>query len=156
MNNNLRWKLLTVFAAFVIFFVVGVYPILAARYHWPAPSWLTQRQLKLGLDLKGGVHLVLRVQTDDALKIMTTTTSEQLRESLKTANVPVSAISVSAPTTFRVEGVPGDRDAEFRKIAGDLASANYDYTAGAGGAYDFKMKPNIERDTREQAVVQAM
>ena len=29
------------------------------------------RKLKLGLDLKGGVHLVLRVQTDDALRIET-------------------------------------------------------------------------------------
>jgi len=156
MNSTLRWKLLTVFAVFVIFFAVGVYPILAARYRLPAPGWLTERQLKLGLDLKGGVHLVLRVQTDDALKIMTTTTSEQLRESLRTANVPVSAITVTSPTTFRVEGIAGDRDAEFRKIAGDLTSANYDNVAGAGGAYDFKMKPNIERDTREQAVVQAM
>src|SRR5215510_1373779 len=104
MNSTLRWKLLTVFAVFVIFFAVGVYPILAARYRLPAPGWLTERQLKLGLDLKGGVHLVLRVQTDDALKIMTTTTSEQLRESLRTANVPVSAITVTSPTTFRVEG----------------------------------------------------
>src|SRR5262245_53453303 len=156
MNTNLRWKLITVFVTFVLFFAVGVYPILAARYHWPVPGWLAQRQLRLGLDLKGGVHLVLRVQTDDALKIMTTTTSEQLREQLRTANVPVSAITVTSPTTFRVEGIAGDRDAEFRKIAGDLTSANYDNVAGAGGAYDFKMKPNIERDTREQAVVQAM
>ena len=29
MNKNLRWKLLTVFAVFVIFFALGVYPILA-------------------------------------------------------------------------------------------------------------------------------
>ena len=50
---------------------VGVYPILATRYGLPAPQWLRDRQLKLGLDLKGGVHLVLRVQTDDALRLET-------------------------------------------------------------------------------------
>ena len=38
------------------------------------------RQLKLGLDLRGGVHLVLRVHTDEALRTSTTTTGEQLRE----------------------------------------------------------------------------
>ena len=38
--------------------------------------------LKLGLDLKGGVHLVLRVQTDDALKLETETEMERLREPL--------------------------------------------------------------------------
>ena len=31
MNKNLRWKLITILAVFVIFFGVGVYPILARR-----------------------------------------------------------------------------------------------------------------------------
>jgi preprotein translocase subunit SecD len=155
MNKNLRWKLLTVLAAFAIFFAVGPYPILAAKYHLPAPAWLMDKQLRLGLDLKGGVHLVLRVQTDDALRIATTTTSEQLREGLHTAGVNVPAITVTSPTTFRVEGVPGDRDAEFRRVAEEQASANYDRNPGAGGTYEFRMKPNIEKDMREQTVVQA-
>ena len=65
MKKNIRWKLLASLAVFVIFFVVGVYPILAQRYHMPLPGWLAAKQLKLGLDLKGGVHLVLCVQTDE-------------------------------------------------------------------------------------------
>ena len=36
MNKNLRWKLLTVVGVFVVFFAVGVYPILAQRYQLPA------------------------------------------------------------------------------------------------------------------------
>ena len=59
--SNLRWKVVTILAVFVVFFGLGVYPILASRYHLPAPGWLMEKQLKLGLDLKGGVHLVLRV-----------------------------------------------------------------------------------------------
>ena len=73
MNKNLRWKLLTILAVFVVFFTLGVYPIAAARYGLPLPGWLAAKQLKLGLDLKGGVHLVLRVQTDEALQLATTT-----------------------------------------------------------------------------------
>ena len=38
--------------------------------------------MNLGLDLKGGVHLVMRVQTDAALRIETETTVERLRETL--------------------------------------------------------------------------
>src|SRR5918995_1012198 len=110
MNKNVRWKILTILAALVIFFSVGVYPLLAAKYNLPAPGWLMAKQLKLGLDLKGGVHLVLRVHTDDALRIQSTTTGEQLRESLRTAGVPVSAITVISPVSFRVEGIPADRD----------------------------------------------
>src|SRR4051794_40906733 len=102
MYKNLRWKLLTIAAVFVVFFGIGVYPMLADHYHWPAPAWLKAKQLRLGLDLKGGVHLVLRVNTDDALKMTTTSTSEQLRSSLTTSGITPSAITVTAPTSFRV------------------------------------------------------
>src|SRR5215210_1740096 len=156
MNKNLRWKLVTIITIFVVFFALGVYPIVAQRFHLPLPSWVAAKQLKLGLDLKGGVHLVLRVQTDDALRIHTTTTAEQLREALRTASVGVSALAVTSPLSFHVEGVPPDRDAEFRRVADEQVSTMYDRSAGAGGTYDFNMKPNIAADMREQTVVQAL
>jgi len=158
MYKNLRWKLLTVVSVFVILFTPGIYPLLAQKYHLPIPGWLAAKQLKLGLDLKGGVHLVLRVQTDDALRIHTTTTSEQLREALKTAGINVSSVKVdpSAPTRFRIEGVPADRDAEFRRLTDDQTATEYDRNAGAGGSYDFTMKPNIANNMADQAVTQAL
>lgn len=156
MNKNLRWKLITVVAVFALFFALGVYPVLANRYHLPAPAWLKAKQLRLGLDLKGGVHLVMRVQTGDALKIHTTTTSEQLREALGTAGVAVSSIALSSEKAFKVEGIPQDRDQEFRRLADEHTAAQYDRSSGAGGAYEFAMKPNIEVDMREQTVVMAL
>jgi preprotein translocase subunit SecD len=155
MYKNLRWKLITIAAVFVLFFALGVYPILANRYKLPAPAWLLSKQLKLGLDLKGGVHLVMRVHTGDALRQHTTTTSEQLRESLRTAGVNVSSIALTSEKSFRVEGVAQDRDAEFRRIAEEQTAAHYDRSSSAGGAYEFTMKPNIDVDMRTQAVVQA-
>ena len=79
MNKNIRWKLLTSIGVFVIFAAVGIYPIIASHFGINSPSWLMDKQLKLGLDLKGGVHLVLRVQTDDALRLETETTMERVR-----------------------------------------------------------------------------
>ena len=156
MNKNLRWKVVASLSAFIIFFGIGVYPILAQRFGLPSPGWLQAKQLTLGLDLKGGVHLVLRVHTDDALRITTTTTSEQLREALRNANVTVGSIAVQSATAFRVEGVPQDKDAEFRSLADQEAATNYDRSSGVGGSYNFTMKPNIERNLREQTVVQAL
>ena len=156
MNKNVRWRLLTSLAVFILFFALGPYPILAQKYSLPIPHWLAAKQLKLGLDLKGGVHLVLRVQTDDALRMHTQTTSEQLREALRTAGIVPSSIALTGADSFHVEGVPGARDAEFRRIADDQAATNYNRNAGAGGTYDFVMKPNIANDMREQTVVQAL
>jgi preprotein translocase subunit SecD len=156
MNKNIRWRVITVLTVLVIFFGVGVYPILAQRYSLPAPGWLMAKQLGLGLDLKGGVHLVMRVHTDDALRISTTGTSEQLREALQNAGVTIGAVTVTSPTSFRVDGVPQDRDAEFRRLADEQASTNYERNPGAGGTYEFAMRPNIERALREQAMEQAL
>ena len=156
MYKNLRWKLLTITAVFVVFFTLGVYPLLAQKYHWPSPGWLQAKTLKLGLDLKGGVQLTLKVNTDDALRATSVATSEQLRESLTTATIPYGNISVPSPTVFRVEGIPQDREAQFRTSADEIAGANYDRNIRAGGNYEFTMKPIIERDLREQTIEQTL
>jgi len=156
MYKNLRWKLLTIVVVIAVFFTVGVYPLMADHFHWPLPAALKAHSLKLGLDLKGGVQLELRVNTDDALRITTTSTSEQLRDSLKNATIPYSNIGVgTSPTTFRVEGIPSDRDSAFRTAADEIAT-NYDRNPLGAGAYEFRMKPTVERDLREQAVDQTL
>src|SRR3990170_3530036 len=93
MNKTLRWRIIVCLAVFAAFFTLGVYPILAQRFGLPAAGWLKARQLRLGLDLRGGVHLVLRVHTDEALRLFTTATGEQLREELKKAGVNVASIA---------------------------------------------------------------
>src|SRR2546427_7398745 len=101
--QNLRWKIITIVVVFVVFTAVGVYPIVAARYGVHSPGWLTDKQLKLGLDLKGGVHLVLRVETDDALRSETETDMERLREELQNRKMPFTKLSTLSSTQFRVE-----------------------------------------------------
>src|SRR5258708_36172555 len=123
--SDLRWKVITVLTVLVVFSAVGVYPIVAARFGVDAPKWLTSKALKLGLDLKGGVHLVLRVQTDDALRLESETEMERLREELTKRGVPAGNFSIASPTVFRVEGVPPAQDATFRQAAADVQT-NFD------------------------------
>jgi preprotein translocase subunit SecD len=152
--QNLRWKVITILAVLVVFGAVGVYPILAAWKGLPIPYSLKEKQLKLGLDLKGGVHLVLRVQTDDALRLETETESERLREELKTRQVPFTTIAPTSSTQFKVEGVPPAQDAAFRQAANEV-QANFDRGSGVNGTYAFTMRPNVQVNLRDEAVVQA-
>src|SRR5215831_4405670 len=122
---SLRTKLIMCAAVLVIFATVGVYPIAAGYFHLPVPSSLKDMQLKLGLDLKGGVHLVLRVETDTALRVETEGESERLRESLRTANINVAKLEAVSPTQFRAEGVPPAQDQQFRQAANDVQT-NFD------------------------------
>jgi len=111
-------------------------------------------KIRLGLDLKGGAHLVLRVNTDDALRLETTTTMERLREDLERAGVTAAAYEVVGPTRFRVSGIPSAQDALFRETATEV-QAGFNRESGADGAHTFVLKPNVELTLREQAVTLA-
>src|SRR3954464_5318785 len=152
--SNLRWKLLTIIAVTVIFGAVGVYPIIAARAGITGPKLLTDRVLKLGLDLKGGVNLVLRVQTDDALRIESETEMERLRELLSNAKINSTNLALVGNEAFKIEGIAPDQDAAFRTAANEV-NANFDRDSGTNGTYTFRMKPNVALSLREEAVVQA-
>jgi preprotein translocase subunit SecD len=152
--QNIRWKIITILTVLVVCAGVGVYPIVASRYGVRSPSWLMAKQLKLGLDLKGGVHLVLRVQTDDALRVQTDSEMERLREELSKRGVNVTSITPVDPTHFRVEGVPPAQDAVFRDAAADV-QVTFDRSSGSNGTYTFTMKPNVQVTLREESVVQA-
>src|SRR5215471_12707069 len=151
--QNIRWKVLTILVVFVVFAGVGVYPILAARFHWPSPTWLQEKQLKLGLDLKGGVNLEMRVQTDDALKLETDQESERLRDELTKRGVMFTNITTPSVTEFRVEGVPPAQDAAFRQAANDVP--NFDRSPGVNGTYTFTMRQSVAQTLRDESVVQA-
>jgi preprotein translocase subunit SecD len=139
MAKNLRWKLLTILAV-VALSIFAFYP--------------PDQKIRLGLDLKGGVHLVLRVVTDDALRLEVQTAADRVVEQLKTANIPVTANVVNA-TSFTVT-VPPDHDAAFRASTALVElEPNYERSSGAG-TYTFALRPNIAVNLREDTVNQAL
>src|SRR5688572_31482021 len=125
MAKNLRWKVLTI-AAVVALSIFAFYP--------------PQDKVKLGLDLKGGVQLVLRVQTDDALRLEVQTAADRLAEQLKNAKVPVSA-TVAGPTSFTVTVPPGRVAASRAAPALAEDELNYERSSGTG-TYTLTLRPN--------------
>jgi preprotein translocase subunit SecD len=154
MLKNLSWRILTTIVVLVVFTMVGVYPIAATAYKWPMPEWLAAKQLKLGLDLKGGVHLVLRVITDTALKAETEAQAERTREALTKAGVSVTGATTISDVQFRVDGVPPNQTQLFLQTVVD-AESTFDRGSGTTGSYTFTMKPNLQKQFREESVRQA-
>jgi len=154
MLKNLSWRILTIIVVLIVFTMVGVYPIAASFYKWPMPEWLAAKQLKLGLDLKGGVHLELRVLTDTALKAETEAQAERTREALATAGVNVTGVTAVNNVQFRVDGVPSAQSQTFLQTVAD-AESTFDRGSGTNGSYTFTMKPNLQKSFREESVRQA-
>jgi preprotein translocase subunit SecD len=135
--KNLRWRLLAI-AAVIALSVWAFYP----------PG----EKINLGLDLKGGVHLVLRVHTDDALKLETDTTVERLRDALTRAGVAFTSVEATGTSEFKVAGITDD--AAYRDAAVD-ADAVFDRSSEPGG-YTYRIKPNVANQLRADTVTQAL
>src|SRR5690349_7316030 len=110
MYKNLRWKLLTIAAVTAV-----------AIFAFTPPS----QKIKLGLDLKGGIHMVLTVKTDDALKVETDSSVDQLKAALKEQNITVNGKSDSL-TQFSITDVPTASDQQFRTLADQQTGASFD------------------------------
>ena len=136
MNKNLRWK------------VILILSVIALSVWSFYPPW---EKVSLGLDLRGGVHLIMRVQTDDALRIETDTTVERLRQALGIAAVEYTNLEVTGPTEFVAEGIQDDQ--AFRQVAVE-ADTVFGRSPGVG-SYTYTMRPNIATQLREEAVTQA-
>ena len=88
--KNFSWKLILVFVvlvAAIIYILPSLKPTL-----WP------HKQINLGLDLQGGMHLVLEVDTEKALESTVERISQEMRELLKKKRIRHVAIE-------RVEGL---------------------------------------------------
>lgn len=141
MTKNLQWKLLAIVAVAALS-AFAIYP--------------PEEQIRLGLDLKGGVHMVLRVQTDDALQLETETASEQLSEQLSLQGIELTSAVAVDPVTIQIEGVPPERDAEFRQMAEDQLSLSYERESGVSGSYTYRMRSPVESSLRDESVRQAL
>ncbi|HNV03969.1 MAG TPA: protein translocase subunit SecD [Vicinamibacterales bacterium] len=140
MDKNLRWRTLAILAV-VGLSIWGFYP--------PA------KKVRRGLDIQGGVHLVLRVHTDDALKLETETTMERFRELLEEQGITPAGIEADGADRFKVRGVPAGQDAQFRAAANEIQTS-YNRDSGSGGEYTFSLKPNLVAQLRDETVDQAL
>jgi len=119
--------------------------------------------IPLGLDLKGGTHLILQVQVQDALRTDADAGIARLQEELRAQNIAFSSITRNDPRTIdeaddiaiQVEGVPADRRSDFQAaVAAILPAWNVDSTGAE--SYTVKPKPSELARLKGDTLTQSM
>src|SRR5262245_13208114 len=64
-----------------------------------------RENVKLGLDLKGGIHMVLQVVTDDAIRGQTDQAIDAMVQELNKRNIVFRQRARTANNTFQIVGV---------------------------------------------------
>jgi preprotein translocase subunit SecD len=108
--------------------------------------------IELGLDLRGGLQLVLRVRTEDALRQQTRSAAEQIQGSLTRAGIRWDAVDVVTPSELVVTGV--EDAGALRPEAVGLDMLFEQITTGS--AHTFRLKPQAEQQLRRDTVQQAI
>jgi SecD/SecF fusion protein len=131
MRRQLRWKLVVTLALVIGASAFAWVPPLADRLGLPLPRVLAERRLSLGLDLRGGVQFVLRVNVHEALAVdPTVTRDEVVAQAREAVDRRVNALGVLEPViTVQGDGrdeiavqLPGFTDVErARAILGQTA-----------------------------------
>ena len=139
MDKSLGWKIALIVAVLGLS-VYMLYP--------------PQKKINLGLDLKGGMHLILQVQTDEALKVQTDIGINQLRGLFKDGSIKYEQVIRRAFNKIEISGTLYEDERKIRDILDD-DFRDWTYSAG-GGQFTLTLRPNIESQLRDQTVSQAL
>jgi preprotein translocase subunit SecD len=156
MNKNLGWKLIVIVAT-LLFFAFGIFG--------PPDNWsgglLTalQNRIHLGLDLKGGTHLILQVQVNDAVNVDSDNAVERLKADLRARKINYAEISkpdsANSPDKIVLKGVPPESRSDLLSIVQDRLP-EYNLTSSADNTWTISMKPQALSDLKNRAVTQAI
>jgi preprotein translocase subunit SecD len=157
MNKNLLWKLALIVGVLVVF-LFGIFGIPQSFSGAGLLAAITKR-INLGLDLRGGTHLILQVQVDDAVRIDADNAVETLKEQLNKRKITFADVSQPDPQNYPdrvvLKGVPPNSRKDLLDIVSERLP-EYDLGSGADNSFTLSMKPQMLSDLKSKAVTQAI
>ena len=131
----------------------------AADFTWQGIKNNLSENINLGLDLRGGSHLVMRVKTDDYLKTLTENNAQAALTAAKDAQLPVGEVSTVAENGNYTITLPVTDAAKTQEVI-DAVKQKVDvvnWTENASGnAVTWSLSTAQQNLLKEQAVEQAL
>jgi preprotein translocase subunit SecD len=159
MKKNLKNRILLIVAVLV----VCLYGIVGTPSGFSGKDLLASmaKRIHLGLDLQGGVHLVLQVEVQEAVNDETNAVVSRVQQDLKTANFSVSQVYKPDPTKkpelVKIDGVTPANASAVHSMLDSKYSNNYDLNSVDNDtSFTLTMKPLYERALEEKTVSQAI
>ena len=157
MNKNFGGKLILIVAVLLAF----LYGIIGIPKGFSGAALLSavQNNIHLGLDLKGGTHLILQVKVNDAVNVDSDNAIERLKTEMRSRKINYAEISkpdpVNNPDRIIIRGVPPESSSDFKSIVNDRL-LDYEPVSGAENSWTVTMKAQSLAVLKQQAVTQAI
>ncbi len=144
--------------------LVGLYLVIGPRrkptlkdFTWSGIKTTLANNIHLGLDLKGGSHLVMKVKTDDFLKNLTEGNALAVENGAKDGGFAAKEVRAETAGDYRIvltspDGVALDAVEEAVRKKVDLSEWS---VSKSGNTITWSLTPTAQRDLSEQATDQA-
>lgn len=158
MQKNLKSKTLAILATLVIF-IYGIFGI-PHGLSGTALKDALEKNINLGLDLKGGTHLVLQVMVDEAVGTTTDSDVAGIQTDLQQNGIQGATVSkpdaATRPNFIQISGVPADHAGDISSILNSKYGGNYDISPQAGNVWTLTMKQTAENQIKQSALDKAI
>ena len=157
MKTNIKARLIGIIAVLIIF-IFGIFGI-PQGFSGAAIKQSLLNRIHLGLDLKGGMHLILQVKVDEAISAETDTDVAGLQSDLQQNGVTGAVVSkpdANRPDFIQISNVPAAHNDDVRSILESRYSSRFDIAPGVGNSWTLTMKPTVESQAKQRALDQAI
>ncbi len=157
MKKNLKQKIVIIIGVLVVFLYGAFFGFDPPKIGGGQPllSELTQH-IHRGLDLQGGVHLILQVQVKEAVNTETDNSVARIEQDLKTAKLTVSQVSkpdpAAHPEKIQIEGINPTQFTAVQSLLDSKYSNEYDISGSGDNTLSVTMKPNVEKALDDKTV----
>jgi preprotein translocase subunit SecD len=157
MNKNFLWKLGLILGTLLIF----LFGIFGVPNKFSGQGLLTAMtdHIHLGLDLRGGTHLILQVVVNDAVNVDAQNAMEVLKQQMRSRKIDYADITQpdqqNNPDHIQLRGVQASSRTDLLSIVQEHLP-EYDVGGGANNTWNISMKPQLLADLKNKAVTQAI
>src|SRR5260370_26703572 len=116
------------------------------------------KQIKLGLDLQGGTHLILQVQVQEAIAQETDTTVDRLTTLLRSKNIHYDEVRRVDDTHILVRNVDSSQLSDLRDLVAQQYNNVWDMSSAAGDptSYTLTLRPGAIAQFQESTMTQSL
>lgn len=166
MRQNLAGRTIFVFVIIAIF-SIGILFGLPDQWRKSYSALKTEgvvgalrQNIRLGLDLRGGTHLILQVQVQEAVNAETDQAIERIKQHLNNNKVNYTEIIKTDqqrnPERIEVRGVPPEGSSDLRTFVTEAMGGDYTVDPGPQNSFVITLKPAAVARVQRAAVSQSI
>lgn len=139
----------------VVFFVPSYKPLYQAMPDW-AKKVLPDKGITLGLDLQGGIHMVMEVDEDRAVEIAVDRSVVSLQDLLVDKKIPAESVKRTGSQQITIQFANGELKPQIQKLVDDYPTFFEVEAAGSANTVVWELRETEVKRIKDSAINQAL